>query len=212
MRRRRFDTGEKNQVFLPEGMQKMEKVLKELHPKQDYRFICLEQYGHIDGIIGKYAAHDLWPDLLSFLDMHSQSSNASDEGVAKKVAQTMDQLELIDNATDLSEKLRAVIRVNSSVDSSEEQSEAISIDSTDFVDGTTDSPKKLLAAIRLDSTDVDDGNAHLFEQLQGAIGLDSTDPDFTGNPSPSHITLHCDGNPVYTGIGSTNGSDPLGLS
>ena len=203
LRQQHFDAGEKNQVFLPEGMQKMEKVLKELHPNQDYRFICLEQYGHIDGIIGKYAVYDLWPDLLSFLDVHSQSSNANDEGLAKKVVQTMDQLELIDNATDLSEILRAAISVDTRADSSrkhlakisidssdfvdgtadlpENLRAAISIDTTEFADGTADSPENLRAAIGLDSTDVDVGTPNLFKQLQGAIGLDSTDPDFTGN-------------------------------
>ena len=104
-----FDAGEKNRVFRPEGMQTMEKVLKELHPNQDYRLILLEEYGHIDGIIGKYAASDLWPEVLSFLDMHSQGSTPNDEGLAKVVAQTMHQLELIGSTADLSEELRAAI-------------------------------------------------------------------------------------------------------
>lgn len=90
-------------------MQTMERVLKELHPKQDYRFISLEEYGHIDGIIGKYAVSDLWPELLSFLDMHSQSARANDERLAKIVAQTMHQLELIGSTAELSEELRAAI-------------------------------------------------------------------------------------------------------
>ena len=87
----------------------MERVLKELHPKQDYRLILLEEYGHIDGIIGKYAVSDIWPEVLSFLDMHSHSSSANDERLAKVVAQTMHQLELIGSTADLSEELRAAI-------------------------------------------------------------------------------------------------------
>ena len=67
--------GELNQVFLPAGGAHTQRMLKELHPEQDYVFAEIPGYGHIDVIIGDRAVDDVWPGILSFLDKYAECSD-----------------------------------------------------------------------------------------------------------------------------------------
>ena len=87
-------------------------ALRELHPAQDYRLINVKDYGHLDGIIGKYACHELWPDLLSFLDKYSESTYVKNKDILSQVVGTMKKLKMIDSASDLSEKLQNFISLD----------------------------------------------------------------------------------------------------
>ena len=65
--------GELNQVHRPPGVVRSYQMLKELHPEQDYEYAVIPGYGHLDCLIGKDAATDVWPGILSFLDKYADS-------------------------------------------------------------------------------------------------------------------------------------------
>ncbi|XP_022797350.1 uncharacterized protein LOC111335634 [Stylophora pistillata] len=85
-----FIVGEKNSCYLPESTHRTFNLVKEAHPAQEYTWIQIPGYGHLDCIIGKAAVHDVYPCILKALDTHAQDNTPLDEiafdGVKKAVS------------------------------------------------------------------------------------------------------------------------------
>ena len=64
-------SGEKNHVFVPESTRTTYELVKEAHPKQEYDWILIPDYGHMDCIIGRNAVYDVYPHILRALDRHA---------------------------------------------------------------------------------------------------------------------------------------------
>lgn len=71
--------GEKNSCYLPEGTFRTFNLAKEAHPAQEYSWIQIPGYGHLDCIYGKSAVHDVYPHILNALDRHAQDALHLDE-------------------------------------------------------------------------------------------------------------------------------------
>ena len=67
----RFFVGEKNSCYLPESTFTTFNLVKEAHPSQEYTWIQIPEYGHLDCIYGKDAVHDVYPHILKALDAHA---------------------------------------------------------------------------------------------------------------------------------------------
>ena len=64
---------------MPESTFKTFNLVKEAHPVQDYTWIQIPGYGHLDCIYGKAAVHDVYPHILKALDAHAQDELIMDE-------------------------------------------------------------------------------------------------------------------------------------
>ena len=47
--------------------------MKEAHPSQEYTWIQIPKYGHLDCIYGKNAVHDVYPHILKALDAYAHN-------------------------------------------------------------------------------------------------------------------------------------------
>ena len=61
--------------------------MKEAHPKQDYEWIEIPGYGHMDCIIGKNAVYDVYPYMLRALDRHAYDNMHLNEAKLVRVSQ-----------------------------------------------------------------------------------------------------------------------------
>jgi cholesterol oxidase len=72
-----FLAGTRNYIFHPEGTQRTMKWLREAHgadrASRNYSVTYLDDYGHLDAIIGRDAAVDVFPDIVKHLDVHALS-------------------------------------------------------------------------------------------------------------------------------------------
>ena len=77
--------GEQNSCYLPESTFKTFNLVKEAHPTQEYTWIQIPGYGHLDCIYGKAAVHDVYPHILKALDAHAEDDLLLDEIACKSV-------------------------------------------------------------------------------------------------------------------------------
>ena len=77
--------GEQNSCYLPESTFKTLNLAKESHPTQEYTWIQIPGYGHLDCIYGKAAVHDVYPHILKALDAHVEDDLRMDENARKSV-------------------------------------------------------------------------------------------------------------------------------
>ncbi|KAL9984021.1 hypothetical protein ACROYT_G006275 [Oculina patagonica] len=79
--------GEKNQVFVPESTHTTYELMKEAHPNQEYDWIQIPDYSHIDCIIGKNAVYDVYPHILRALDRHAYDNLHLSEAKLTRISQ-----------------------------------------------------------------------------------------------------------------------------
>ena len=84
--------GEKNSSILPESTLKTFNLVKEAHPLQEYTWIQIPGYGHLDCIIGKAAVHDVYPHILKALDAHAEDDLLLDENACNSVTNAVASL------------------------------------------------------------------------------------------------------------------------
>ena len=85
-------SGEKNSCYSPEGTFRTFNLAKEAHPDQEYSWIQIPGYGHLDCIYGKSAVHDVYPHILKALDQHAQDDLHLDEIACNCVVKAMASL------------------------------------------------------------------------------------------------------------------------
>ena len=72
-----FMNGSNNECYDPDGLNRACDLLKSANEEQDYRRISVEEYGHLDTLIGKDACRDVFPVMLDFLDSYANSCTKS---------------------------------------------------------------------------------------------------------------------------------------
>jgi cholesterol oxidase len=65
-----FLAGEHNYIFHPEGTEKTLSWLRGHNGPRNYTLQILPGYGHLDAIIGRDVAHDVFPDIIDHLDRY----------------------------------------------------------------------------------------------------------------------------------------------
>jgi len=63
-----FLAGERNYIFHPEGTEKTLAWLRRHNGPQNYTLRVLPDYAHLDALIGRDVAHDVFPDIIEHLD------------------------------------------------------------------------------------------------------------------------------------------------
>lgn len=89
--------GEKNSCYLPESTLTTYNLAKEAHPHQEYSWIQIPGYGHLDCIFGRNAVYDVYPHILRALDAHSQDLLLRDKNAVLHVLRAVDSLKLEDS-------------------------------------------------------------------------------------------------------------------
>ena len=87
-----FSSGEKNSCYLPESTFKTFNLAKEAHPTQEYTWIQIPGYGHLDCIYGKAAVHDVYPYILKALDPYAQDDLHLDKVACHSVVKAVTSL------------------------------------------------------------------------------------------------------------------------
>jgi len=85
--------GEKNSVYLPNSTFTTYNLVKEAHPSQQYSWIQIPEYGHLDCIYGRDAVHDVYPHILKALDAHAQDNLHHDDAARRHVLRAVKSLE-----------------------------------------------------------------------------------------------------------------------
>lgn len=64
--------GSKNYIFRPKGLEKTMAWLRAAHPnsKTLHETLVLDDYAHLDGLVGRNAATDVFPHIIDHLDRH----------------------------------------------------------------------------------------------------------------------------------------------
>ena len=65
-----FLAGERNYIFHPEGTEKTLTWLRRHNGPQNYTLRVLPDYAHLDALIGRDVAHDVFPDIIDHLDRY----------------------------------------------------------------------------------------------------------------------------------------------
>ena len=86
--------GEKNSCYLPESTSTTFNLVKEAHPHQEYSWIQIPGYGHLDCIYGRDAVHDVYPHILKALDAYAQDDLHRDKAARRHVLQALKSLEI----------------------------------------------------------------------------------------------------------------------
>ena len=86
--------GEKNSCYLPESTLTTFNLVKEAHPHQEYSWIQIPGYGHLDCIYGRDAVHDVYPHILKALDAYAQDDLHRDKAARRHVLQALKSLEI----------------------------------------------------------------------------------------------------------------------
>lgn len=84
--------GEKNSCYLSESTFKTFNLVKEAHPTQEYTWIQIPGYGHLDCILGKAAVHDVYPHILKALDAHAEDDLLLDENACNSLTNAVASL------------------------------------------------------------------------------------------------------------------------
>ncbi|XP_078359087.1 uncharacterized protein LOC144643643 isoform X2 [Oculina patagonica] len=82
-----FVVGENNTVFVPESTRTTYELVKEAHPNQEYEWIQIPDYSHLDCIIGKNAVYDVYPHILRALDRHAYDNLHLSEAKLARISQ-----------------------------------------------------------------------------------------------------------------------------
>lgn len=85
--------GEKNSCYLPDSTFSTYNLVKEAHPSQQYSWIQIPEYGHLDCIYGRDAVHDVYPHILKALDGHAQDNLHLDDAARRHVLRAVKSLE-----------------------------------------------------------------------------------------------------------------------
>ncbi len=72
-----FVQGRKNHIFKPEGTRATMDWLREHNDPALYELLDLEHYAHLDGIVGRDAHRDVYPNVIDFLDRHQTAAPAA---------------------------------------------------------------------------------------------------------------------------------------
>ncbi|XP_078381781.1 uncharacterized protein LOC144664495 isoform X2 [Oculina patagonica] len=102
-----FIAGERNSCYLPESTFRTFNLAKEAHPTQEYTWIQIPDYGHLDCIYGKAAVHDVYPYILKALDAHAQDELLLDAFARNSVKNAVASLKSKVCHTDGSKKMTA---------------------------------------------------------------------------------------------------------
>ncbi len=64
--------GSKNYIFKPKGLDKTLAWLRAAHPNSSdlHEVLLLDDYAHLDGMVGRNAANDVFPHIIDHLDRH----------------------------------------------------------------------------------------------------------------------------------------------
>ncbi len=65
-----FIQGEKNYIFRPKGTARTLEWLRSHHDPELFDLLYLPDYAHLDGLVGKDAARDVFPRIIAHLDGH----------------------------------------------------------------------------------------------------------------------------------------------
>ena len=65
------------------------KDVKNAHPEQDYGFLQIPDYGHLDCIFGKNAVYDVYPHVLRVLDRHARDDLHVDHVTQSRVVEAL---------------------------------------------------------------------------------------------------------------------------
>jgi cholesterol oxidase len=65
-----FLAGERNYIFHPEGTEKTVEWLRRSNGPENYTLSVLPEYAHLDALIGRDVAHDVFPEIIDHLDRH----------------------------------------------------------------------------------------------------------------------------------------------
>jgi len=65
-----FVAGAKNYVFHPEGTERTLHWLTEHNGPDNYSLTILPEYAHLDALVGRDVAHDVFPDIIEHLDRY----------------------------------------------------------------------------------------------------------------------------------------------
>ena len=68
--------------------------MKEAHPSQQYSWIQIPEYGHLDCIYGRNAVHDVYPHILKALDAHAHDALHLDNAACCHVMRAVKSLEI----------------------------------------------------------------------------------------------------------------------
>ena len=79
--------GENNPVFVPESTHTTYELVKEAHPNQEYDWILIPDYGHLDCWIGRNAVYDVYPYILRALDRHAYDNLHLSEAKLARISQ-----------------------------------------------------------------------------------------------------------------------------
>ena len=71
-----FLAGDRNRIFLPETSSRTLAWLQSANGPELYDRVVIAGYAHLDGFIGRDAARDVYPTMLSHLDAHNRLVNA----------------------------------------------------------------------------------------------------------------------------------------
>lgn len=88
-----FIVGEKNSCYRPESTHTTFNLVKEAHPTQEYSWIQIPGYGHLDCMYGKDAVHDVYPHILKALDAHARDDLHLDDTARRHVLKAVKSLE-----------------------------------------------------------------------------------------------------------------------
>ena len=89
-----FLVGEKNGCYLPDSTHATYNLVKEAHPNQQYSWIQIPNYGHLDCMYGRDAVHDVYPNILKALDTHARDDLHLDDAARRHVLKAVKSLEL----------------------------------------------------------------------------------------------------------------------
>ena len=68
--------------------------MKQAHPSQQYSWIQIPEYGHLDCIYGRNAVHDVYPHILKALDAHAHDALHLDTAARNHVMRAVKSLEI----------------------------------------------------------------------------------------------------------------------
>lgn len=133
-----FIVGEKNSCYLPNSTYTTYNLVKEAHPSQQYSWIQIPNYGHLDCMYGRDAVHDVYPHILKALDAHAHDSFHRDDSACRHVFKAVNSLKFKSGTTDQTDASRdhktACLPLSSEQELTFPDLDDTSMDETDFPD------------------------------------------------------------------------------
>lgn len=72
---------------MPESTRTTYELVKEAHPNQEYEWIQVPDYGHLDCYLGRNAVYEFYPHVLRALDRHAYDNLHLSEAKLLRVSQ-----------------------------------------------------------------------------------------------------------------------------